>query len=77
MANILFETYKILSCHMENICLQNQVELDGISENMAALVKTDDYGAINTTDTTTIYTMRLNSCQNPTHYKRKKITMDE
>ena len=31
----------------------HQVVLDGISDNMAALVESGKYGAINTTDTTT------------------------
>ena len=31
----------------------HQVVLDGISDNMASLVESDKYGAINTTDTST------------------------
>ena len=31
----------------------HQVVIDGISDNMASLVESENYGAINTTDTTT------------------------
>ena len=36
----------------EDIGKNNQVVIDGISDNMAALVQIGDFGTINTTDTT-------------------------
>ena len=44
---------------------------------MASLAQYVKYVAVNATDTTTIYTMRLNSCHNPTHYKEKQRTMEK
>ena len=37
------------------------------------MVQTDKYDSINTADTSKIATMWLNSCQNPTHYKKKNV----
>ena len=48
--NILKLSHKETSS--EEIDKIHQVVLDGLSENMTALVKTDKYGAINTTYTT-------------------------
>ena len=63
---------------MEVICWKiDKFVLDSISENMAALIQTDKYGNINTTFTTTIATMWLNSCQNPTYYKKEQRAMEK
>ena len=48
--NILPFSQKAKSC--EEIDKIHQVLLDGISDNMTALVQTGKYGAINTIDTT-------------------------
>ena len=50
--NILQLSHKATSC--EDIDKINKVLLDGISENMVALVETGKYGDINTKNTTTM-----------------------
>ena len=51
---------------MESIRWNNfKAVIDGINDNTAVLLQTDKYGDINTTYTTTIAIMWLNSCQNP------------
>ena len=66
----------ILYCHATGkayVDKINKVLVDGISDNMAALVKTDKYCVVNITYTTTISTMWLDLCQNLTHHKKKTV----
>ena len=44
---------------------------------MDILVQTDKYITMNTTDTTKMTTMWLNSYYKPTHYKKKKCAMEK
>ena len=55
----------------------HKVLLDLISENMVLLVQNDKYGTIDTTYTTTMANMWLNSWQKLTHYNYKQSTMDK
>ena len=50
--NIVHFSHKVTSS--EDLDKIHQVLLDGISDNITALVQTGQYGAINTTDTTTM-----------------------
>ena len=69
MANRLFETYKNTVMPHGNHMLKNHlVGLEKNSKNMTTLVKTDKYGAIYTTDTTTLDNMCLNERHKPTHF---------
>ena len=45
----------------------NQVVLYDVSDNIAELVKTGKYGAINTTDTTKRFYYLIKFIQKPTH----------
>ena len=55
----------------------NQVVLDGISDNMAVLVQTGQYGAINIIYKPQWSTMLSNYCQEPTHYKTTRLVTDK
>ena len=56
--------------YSEEIDKTDQVVLDGISENMVALVITGKYDDINITDTTKMGYYVINPFQKPTHYKK-------
>ena len=58
------------STHFEAFEEIYQVVIDGISDNMASFSQYGKYGAINTPDTTKIYSMLLSSYQ---RHKRCKI----
>ena len=63
--NIVQLSHKATSS--EEIDKMNQVVLDDVSDNIAELVKTGKYGAINTTDTTKRFYYLIKFIQKPTH----------
>ena len=64
------------STHFEEFYEIHQVVLDKIIENMASLVQSGMYGAMNTYYTTKMDSMSLNSSQIHTHYKIIQQFMD-
>ena len=62
--------------HLVKNWKNRQVVLDGISGNMATMLQTDKYGAINTTMKLQWGNIWMNSCQNPTYYKKKQGVME-
>ena len=57
----------------------NQIVFDGISDNVALLVQSGKYGAINTTDTTTMgfYVLEAQTLQDETTCEGKISLADE
>ena len=54
----------------------HQVVIDGISDNMALLVRYVKYGAINTTYSTTMGSYMVNFSQRPTLYRKTMHVME-
>ena len=69
--NILQLSHKDTSC--EDIENNNQVVLDSISDNMAALVQTGKHGANKTSDTTTMVYYLIKYVSEATPYKGEKM----